>query len=247
MLATSLKPAERVIVAADFMPDTDNRGNVRTKVLALADALEGTGVTLKVNSVLRACGYALIGEIKSRGLKVFADLKLSDIPETLVIDAAFLRQAAPDFVTVMCSTGNASIEALSNFLPITEVLGVTVLTSMDDGDAPDIFGSNRVELAALRLACLAAKSGVDGLVSSPAELRLFKEKLNKYGLSYNTPGIRPKWSVVKGDDQNLDRVMTPAKAIAAGATRIIIGPPITRAENPRDAVLRTIDELAQAH
>lgn len=112
-------PAERLIVAADFKPKPEEcipyglaRNSVRRQVLALADSLKGTGVYLKVNSALRACGYDLIGEIQSRGLRVFADLKLYDIPNTLTDDGILLRETNPGLVTVVCSAGVPAMQAL---------------------------------------------------------------------------------------------------------------------------------------
>ncbi|MDP3961616.1 MAG: orotidine 5'-phosphate decarboxylase / HUMPS family protein, partial [Pseudorhodobacter sp.] len=103
-----LAPAERLIVAADFKPDLlkgNGRSWVRRQVLMLADSLKGTGVYLKTNSILRACGYDLIDEIHNRGLKVFADLKFYDIGETLSTDGALLKEFKPELVTVACIAG----------------------------------------------------------------------------------------------------------------------------------------------
>ena len=239
-----LTPAERLIVAADFKPMASNRKDwVKTQVLALAKSLEGTGVYLKVNSALRACGYGLIGEIQSLGLRVFADLKLCDIGATLAMDGALLQEAKPDIVTAMCVSGVAPLKDLKWALPDTEVLGVTVLTSLNEHDAKALFGQTILG-AVRRLANIAVASEIDGLVMSPAELVQVR---GQYGtLSINTPGIRPSWAMVQGDDQNPDRVMTPAKAIKAGADRIVVGRPIVQAFNPYDAVMQTIAEIEKA-
>ncbi|MFZ1987642.1 MAG: orotidine-5'-phosphate decarboxylase [Minisyncoccia bacterium] len=241
----TLTPAERLIVAADFKPTTPNgKGWAKAKVLALADSLKGTGVYLKVNSALRACGYDLIGEIQSRGLRVFADLKLIDIGETLSTDGVLIREAKPELLTTMCVAGLAAMQALKAELPDTEVLGVTVLTSMNEEDVQRIF-SCRIDEAVLRLADVAMVAGIDGLISSPKEVELLRSYVSR-SLTLNTPGVRPLWSIVKGDDQNPNRVMTPTEAIKVGADRIVVGRPITQAENPHDAVMRTIEEIASA-
>jgi orotidine-5'-phosphate decarboxylase len=91
----------------------------------------------------------------------------------------------------------------------------------------------------------ADEANIDGIVCAPTEAHWVRQNI-KPGMTINTPAIRPAWAVVKGDDQNPDRIMTPAKAIAAGADRIVVGRPIVRAENPYAAVMRTIEEIARA-
>lgn len=236
----SIDPS-RLIVAADFKPDANGIPGVIEKVLALARILEGTGVTIKVNSVLRAVGYGLIGKLHDYDLKVFADLKLNDISATLETDAELLAMYRPDFLTVMCSTGNAAARAVKQTLPTTQVLGVTVLTSLKEEECLDIYGHG-INTSVMSLATLAKKAGLDGVVSSPKELELLVPAFAGK-LSFNTPGIRPEWSVVKSEDQNLDRVMTPRLAMEMGATTCIIGRPITQAASPLEAVQRTLEEM----
>lgn len=249
MLQKPCTPAERLIVAADFKPHPlatkigEDAAEVRGQVLSLARRLKGTGVYLKVNSALRAYGYELIKEIRSYDLKVFADLKLFDIKETLATDGEFLKKWKPELLTVACVAGVVGIQALKAELPETEVLGVTVLTSLSDADTQTVFTCSTEE-AVMRLTRVAADAGIDGLVLSPREAEMLRAEKLGIALSFNTPGIRPSWAIVQGDDQNLERVMTPAKAIKAGADRIIVGRPITQAKNPCDAVMRTIEEIA---
>ncbi len=241
----TLTPAERLIVAADFKPAApDGKDWVRAQVLRLADSLNGTGVYLKVNSALRACGYDLIREIQCRDLRVFADLKLFDIGETLSTDGALLREARPELLTTVCAAGVTAMQMLKAELPDTEVLGVTVLTSLKDADTQAMFTCSTEE-AVIRFAQVAADAKIDGLISSPQEAEALRAKFGML-LSLNTPAIRPTWAIVPGDDQNPDRIMTPAKAIKAGADRIVVGRPIVRAANPYDAVMRTIEEIASA-
>jgi len=251
----TLTPAERLIVAADFKPSKEQIENeaaliapmkvrdwTKKKVLALADSLKGTRVYLKVNSALRACGYGLIDEIHSRGLRVFADLKLIDIGETLSTDGVHIREAKPELLTTMCVSGLTAMQALKVELPDTEILGVTVLTSLKDADTQAIFNCS-IEEAVMRFAQVAAEAKIHGLISSPKQAtKLRSEFGNRFTL--NTPAIRPHWAIVPGDDQNPDEIMTPSKAIKAGADRIVVGRPIVKAEKPYDAVMRTIEEIA---
>ncbi|MDP3763336.1 MAG: orotidine-5'-phosphate decarboxylase [bacterium] len=243
----NLTPPERLIVAADFKPDPEkkeNRNWARRRVLMLADELHGTGVCLKMNSILRACGYHLIHEIQNRGLRVFADLKLCDIGETLATDGVLLREFKPEIVTAMCVSGVGPLKVLKAELPDTEVLGITVLTSLANDDTQAMFTCSTEE-AVLRFAQVATDAKIDGLISSPKEAEALRAKFGVM-LSLNTPAIRPVWAIVPGDDQNPERIMTPAKAIKAGADRIVVGRPIVKAERPRDAAMRTIDEIASA-
>ncbi|MFA6446238.1 MAG: orotidine 5'-phosphate decarboxylase / HUMPS family protein, partial [Candidatus Paceibacterota bacterium] len=176
----TLTPAERLIVAADFKPPQEEQwienglysdqsivcrsriSWVKRQVLALADSLKGTGVNFKLNSPLRACGYNdLIGEIHSRGLRVFADLKLIDIGETLSTDGVLLREAKPELLTTMCVAGLTAIQALKAKLPDTEVLGVTVLTSLTEKETHDIYGAS-IDVVVSRFADLGEEAGLDG-------------------------------------------------------------------------------------
>ncbi len=256
-MKNKLTPAERLIVAADFQPDVVNhpnarsyltagffRNQVRNQALILADKLKGTGVYLKVNSALRACGYELIDEIHHRGLKVFADLKLFDIGKTLSTDGILLREAQPELLTVVCGTGSAAIMALKEQLPSTEVLGVTVLTSLNAMDTQMIHGGD-VPSSVQKLAECGIRSGVDGFICSSKEVGLIKSVAGDQ-VTINTPGIRPTWAIVRGDDQNPERIMTPAMAIKVGATRIVVGRPILDSGKPYDAVMRTIEEISLA-
>lgn len=226
-----LDPADRLIVAAD-----------NVDVMELATRLQGTGVYIKVNSALRERGYPLILQLHELGLRVFADLKLNDIPETLATDGHLLATVAPELVTVMCSAGITAMKSLKAMLPNTELLGVTVLTSMSDSDSLELYGCT-VAGAVMRLALMARAAGIAGLISSAREAPRLREALGDE-LTINTPAIRPVWAKVAGDDQNAARVVTPAEAIRLGADRIVVGRPIVRAADMRDAVLRTLDELA---
>lgn len=239
---TDLDIASRLIVAADFKPDSTGRHGVRAKILGLCRELKDTGVIIKINSILRAWGYGMIEEIHDYGLPVFADLKLNDISETMKIDGELLAEVKPELLTAMCSAGVKGLSALKAVLPHTELLGVTVLTSLEEEDSGEIYGSN-INTAVMKLAKIADRAEIQGLVSSPKELSLLENYFGG-GFSYNTPAIRPRWSMVEGDDQNPARSMTPKEALEARATRIVIGRPIVQAKSPRDAVMRTLEEMA---
>ncbi|HYF10543.1 MAG TPA: orotidine 5'-phosphate decarboxylase / HUMPS family protein [Candidatus Paceibacterota bacterium] len=244
-----LLPSQRLCVAADFKPPPtvapgDRRNYAEKKLLTLADNLTGLGVYLKLNSALRLLGYQILLELHQRGLLSFADLKLFDIDDTLEIDGLFLAGYHPNLLTTVCATGVKGMQKLKAELPSTEVLGVTVLTSLLDSEVNMMF-SCATEEAVLLFAGFAKEAGLDGLVSSAVHVQMLRAGFGTL-MSLNTPAIRPKHTIVPGDGQNPANIMTPTKAIRLGADRIVVGRPITQAPNPREAAIRTIDEIAQA-
>ena len=248
MKAKELRPEERLIVAADFSPkDFGGILGVKKRVIELAQDLEGLGVYIKVNSILRAAGYDLINQLHDLGLKVFADLKIIDIPNTMATDAAMLAEVKPEILTVMACAGIDGMYIVQKNLPNTEVLGVTVLTSLNEEECQALFTCS-TKAGVLKFSRMAQLAGLGGLILSPKELEVVASRV-ELSLSLNTPGIRPIWSIVEGDDQS--RVLTPQQAIENGAKRIVLGRPIVKAcknnkgfpQNPREAVERTLEEI----
>lgn len=236
-----LTPAGRLIVALDFKPE--HTYEIEKTVLDFVERISGTGIVLKINSALRACGYSLAFKLKRLGFPVFADLKLCDIPETLTTDACLMNGfTAPDIVTVMAVAGSKATSTLVKAMPETEVLAVTVLTSMEDDECASIHG-NGTRLSAGRLAEIAIEAGAHGLICSGHEATMLRQSHGDK-ITLNCPGIRPSWVEVKNDDQR--RMMTPLEAIRAGATRIVVGRPITQAPDPLEAVKRIIGEIEEA-
>ncbi|HEY4509909.1 MAG TPA: orotidine-5'-phosphate decarboxylase [Candidatus Paceibacterota bacterium] len=236
--------AERLIVATDYDPRKEGGvWGVRDKVLRMGNSLQGLGVIIKTNSVLRAIGYTLISDLHDQGLQVFADLKLIDSPHTMEIDAVMLAECPPEFVTVMCCAGIEGMGAVQRILgEKTKVLGVTILTSLDEEECQSIFSCS-TKAGVLRFARMAQLAGLKDLILSPQEAEMLRGK-KELVVGLNTPGIRPAWSLVPGDDQR--RIMTPFKAFLAGVDRIVIGRPITESKNPREAVERTLEEIQAA-
>lgn len=239
-----LKPEKRLIVALDFDPQKE--GGLRktySRVLTMGESLAELGVIIKINSILRALGYTLISELQQMGLDVFADLKFIDIPNTMEADARLLAEFQPNIATVMCCAGIDGVRRVQTFLgKTTEVLGVTILTSLGDEGCQDIFSCSP-EDGVKRFAHVAQKAGLPGLILSPQEAAVVRAD-RELTLGLNTPGVRPKWSIVKDDDQA--RVLTIREAFRAGVDRLVIGRPITQADDPRGAVMRTLDEIASA-
>ncbi len=231
---------DRLIVAADFK---GNHYEVYSQVIHLAQELCGTGVYIKVESVLRASEYSLIDVIHEHGLKVVADLKLSGTPETLESDGILLCEHKPEIVTVMCSTEMRAMMDLRNELPDTEILGVTVLTSHTEEYCNRLYRCS-VEEMILRLCVEAENAEIYDVITSGREIAVVKKMFPR--MSVTAALIRPAWPADYMYDQNQRRVTTTTEAIKAGARHVIVGRPITEAINPRDVVHRILDEISNA-
>ncbi|MBU2545057.1 orotidine-5'-phosphate decarboxylase [Patescibacteria group bacterium] len=241
-----LRPEERLIVAADYSPkDFGGTDGVEKMVLKLGHEIGNLGVYIKINSALRATGYGLIRELHNLGLKVLADLKLVDIPNTMKTDGEFLAEFKPEMLTVMCCAGIDGMNAVQKVVgENTEVLGVTILTSLNEEECQGIFTCS-TKAGVLRFARMAKLAGLGSLILAPKEVEVVKDRFELM-LRLNTPGVRPEWHIAGEDDQAKARILTPRKAILAGADRMVMGRPIVKADNPRDAVTRTLDEIEQA-
>ncbi len=195
--------------------------------------------------------YALGGDmvlwLKGAGKKVFLDLKLHDIPNTAANGLCSLLRLRPDILNVHTAGGlrmmKAAAEALHHAaeaqgIPCPKLIGVTVLTSMDAEDWRGLGHTGTIADAVLRRAQLAQEAGLDGVVASPAETAEIRRTCGDDFLIV-TPGIRP--AGVGNDDQR--RVMTPAGAIRAGASQIVVGRAISGASDPRAAAELILKEM----
>ena len=215
----------------------------------LANVLRGSVGGFKIGKQLfTAAGPAMVRELTSRGDRVFLDLKFHDIPNTVAGAVQSAVTTGACMVNVHCSGGSAMMKAaaeaatkaaakLSQQRPL--VIGVTVLTSMTDAALKEIGVETPMLDQVVRLATLAKSSGLDGVVASPQEVRAIRRAC---GAEFQmvTPGIRPADQQGK-DDQA--RTMTPAEAIEAGATYLVIGRPITGAPDPRSAAEQILATL----
>lgn len=226
---------KRVMVALDVQG--------REEALALAKALQGSGCWLKVGMELYAySGPAMIQELKDMGFSIFLDLKLHDIPTTVERAIRGFVQWGVDMINVHCSGGydmmarsaHAVREAGSRLGSVPKVIGVTVLTSMSENQFRQEMGVQRdLPEHVVALAKLAERAGLDGVVASAMEAGEIRRNTESEFLIV-TPGIRPAWS----EAQDQARVLTPHEALAAGSSYLVVGRPITRAEDPRQALDR---------
>jgi orotidine-5'-phosphate decarboxylase len=231
---------DRIIVALD-VPD-------RGSALRLVEQLSGLVGMFKIGSQLFAAeGPALVREIAEAGERVFLDLKFHDIPNTVAGAAESAARLGVSIFNVHALGGidmmRAATDAVKDrgilWMTRPAVLGVTVLTSMDEANLADVGINSDVNSQVVRLATLAREAGLDGVVSSPREIRLIREFVASEGFIILTPGIRPSWSA-SGDQK---RIATPLDAIRDGADFLVIGRAITSSEYPRAAAQRILEEI----
>lgn len=233
---TSFDP--KVIVALDF---ADPRA-----ALDLAQRLDPAQCRVKVGKELfTAAGPAVVEQLVSRGFGLFLDLKFHDIPNTVASACRAAARLGVWMVNVHAFGGRPMLEAAREAVGAgpqsPRLIAVTLLTSMTAADLVDIGVAGSPDEVVSRLAALAKACGLDGVVCSAREAPTLRARCGA-GFSLVTPGIRPADAAV--DDQQ--RVMTPAGAIAAGASYLVIGRPITRAPDPLAALERINREIAGA-
>lgn len=225
-----------IIVALDFP--------TRDAALALAAQLDPALCRIKVGKELfTRCGPQIVEALQAKGFEVFLDLKFHDIPNTTAMAVQAAAELGVWMVNVHCSGGLRMMVACREMLdkasgPKPLLIGVTVLTSMEQSDLADIGLDLAPQQQVLRLAGLAAQAGLDGLVCSAHEAQALKNTYMQ--LQLVTPGIRPAGS--NADDQR--RILTPAEAIEAGSDYLVIGRPIAQASDPAQALAAVVAELA---
>ena len=230
-----VKPSDRIFVALDT---TDLNG-----ALTLGRSLKGLIGGVKVGKeFFTALGPEGVRAVSELGLPVFLDLKFHDIPATVAGAVKAALALKPFILNVHASGGaammRAAVDAAGNNADRPLVLAVTVLTSMGDDDLAAAGIPNTAANQVLRLAKLAKDSGVDGVVCSALEAESLRAQLGD-DFKLVVPGIRPEWA--GANDQK--RIVTPSDAVALGADYLVIGRPITGAEDPAEAAMRITDEL----
>ena len=224
-----MQATDRIIVAIDR--------SSRDEILRLADALHGSVGLLKIGlQAFVTNGPSIVREVQDRGAKVFLDLKIHDIPNTAQHAVAEAVKLGVEMVTVHAAGGTWMLRACAS--DATLVLGVTILTSLDDAELAHIGFTGSALANAIRLAKLAQASGLRGVVASAHEIAAIREECGSE-LRIVVPGIRPEGSDA-GDQR---RTKTPAAAIAAGADYIVVGRPVTDARDPRAAAMAIVDSL----
>jgi orotidine-5'-phosphate decarboxylase len=214
----------KIIVALDYAREAD--------ALAFANKVDPTLCRLKVGKELFTVGGpACVAKLVDKGFDVFLDLKFHDIPNTVASACKAAAELGVWMLNVHALGGRAMLtaarEALEGVAKRPKLIAVTVLTSMGAEDLHEMGVQEEPQQMVLRLARLAQASGLDGVVCSAQEAAMLRRELG-IGFCLVTPGIRPAQAAL--DDQV--RVMTPSDAIFMGANYLVIGRPITRAEDP---------------
>lgn len=230
----SLDIRERVIIALD-VPDVSSARHV-------VDSLGDAGAFYKIGYELAFVGgLALAQQLVAEGKKVFLDLKLHDIPNTIEKGVSQIAKMGMTFLTVHAYPQTLAAAARGAAGSPLRILGVSVMTSMDDADLAAAGYAFGVSALVPRRAQQTLEAGCHGLICSAVDLQGVRATVGR-GLTLITPGIRPAGSAI-GDQK---RVMTPAEAMAAGADHLVIGRPITAAPDAKAAMLAILDEIAAA-
>jgi orotidine-5'-phosphate decarboxylase len=224
--------ADKIIVALDVPTKKD--------ALRLVGRLRPEISFFKIGLQLYAAeGPEIVRAVLSTGAKVFLDLKLYDIPNTVARAVESANELGVELLTIHLSGGGEMIRAAAEAKKgQMSLLGVTVLTSSTEATLREIGISGKTDDQVLRLAKLSVENGIDGVVASPHEIKRLREKFGDK-IKIVVPGVRPTWA--EAGDQK--RTMTPREAIKAGADYLVIGRPISAHKNPREALEKILQEL----
>lgn len=231
---------DRLIVALDV----STMDAMKSIVSSLGDSVSFYKVGMEL---FYAEGDQTVRYLQDQGKHVFLDLKLHDIPNTVAHGVSSLTRLGANLITIhgqggpimMKAAAQAARESAEQLgIERPKLLAITVLTSFDDEAWTSIGGQLPISDQVIRLAKLAKESGMDGVVCSALEAKMIREACGPNFLIV-TPGIRPSFAAT--NDQK--RIATPASALADGASRLIIGRPITQAANPQEAVRLIIEEM----
>ncbi len=239
---------EHLIVSLDL--------NDLQKIKEIVGQLKGLVNFYKIGAIpFTYFGIEVIRFLKGDGNRIMLDLKYHDIPNTVARACEGAMAMGVDFLTLHTSGGFSMLEeAVKATLIVSDIkkiekpklLGITVLTSIDEAYFKDLYGDLKRNLKeqVIFLAQLARSAGLDGVVASPKEIGVIRKECGK-DFMIVTPGIRPKDQAVDADDQA--RFMTPKDAMKAGADYIVIGRPIVKAAAPREAAEKIIKEIEDGY
>lgn len=236
-MSSSGRMLDRLIVALD-VPSAQAARQIVSRI-GHAAGFYKVGLQL-----FTAEGPDLVRELVGAGHKIFLDLKLHDIPNTVSHAVKSAVAIGAHMLTVHAAAGSDALQAAAEAAGgRLALLGVTVLTSFSDEDLRETGVSSPVSEQVLSLASLAQSTGCAGVVTSPRETALVRKSLGPNLIIVN-PGVRPASAGSGKDDQ--ERTATPAQAIQAGATYIVVGRPITQAQDPAKAAAQIVLEMEQA-
>lgn len=239
------KAAAKLFVALDVATPDEAR--------QIVTELKDYGVGFKIGlQLFVAAGSSFVRELTDAGARIFLDLKFHDIPNTVAAASVEAARLGVYIFNLHAAGGREMMErTAASVREIVEcegceqpkIIAVTVLTSADEKTLGEIGVQNSPDEQVVRLARLTKSCGLDGVVASPLEISAIRENCGEDFLIV-TPGIRLQ-SAISGDDQK--RVLTPAQAVRAGADFLVVGRPILRAENRRQAVENVLAEIESAN
>ena len=240
----SIQPKDRIVVALDV--------ETPAQALALVERLRGLVGMFKIGKQLfTAAGPDIVRQVIGLGEKVFLDLKFHDIPNTVASAGVEAARLGVSIFNVHALGGSAmmrstvdAMNAAAEREKITKpvILAVTILTSHDQASLHEIGLEQSIQEQVIRLAQLANQAGINGVVASPLEIAPLRAAIANPNFVILTPGVRPAGAAL--NDQK--RVMTPGEAVKAGADYLVIGRPITSADNPAAAAQKISEEIEQA-
>ena len=237
---SNFKPSERILCALD----TTNVEEAAILAGELSPHVGGIKLGLEFFGANGPQGFL---EVAKANRNIFLDLKLHDIPNTVAKTIHALMPLRPKIMTIHTAGGSAMMKAASEAATLAAknegcerpiIVGVTILTSLDNEDIEAIGFQNKVSMQVVKLARLAKESGLDGVVCSPHEIKLIKESCGA-DFKLVVPGIRPAGS----DTGDQKRVMTPEEAVSLGADYLVIGRPITKSDNPAQSAQLIANEI----
>jgi len=226
--------ADKIIVALDVA--------TKKEALALVEQLREQISFFKIGLQLyTAEGPGIVRDVLATGAKVFLDLKLHDIPNTVERAVGSAGQLGVHMLTIHLCGGEEMIRAaVAARKTNLSILGVTALTSADQQTLRQVGISDEIHDHVLRLAKLGVEARIDGLVASAHEVKMLRAEFGTK-TKLVVPGIRPSWS--EAGDQ--ERVMTPREALGSGADFLVIGRPIIAHSSPREAIGKILDEIGR--
>lgn len=240
----SADKACKIIVALDDM-------NLE-EVVNFAQRARGLAGTLKVHDFLDRNSSASVTFLKDLGFKVWPDLKLLEPPNKIQGRMAPYVERGADFLTISCFAWEKSMRAAAVVKQNTKLLGVGILSHLDEQDAREMLGFpviakprySVIRALTQRFALKAAECGLDGMVCAPAELKYLAELNLPSSFIKVVTNVRPHGVRLAGDDQNLQRSATPRRALEMGADYIVVGSPITKSKDPIAALREILIEIS---
>lgn len=237
--------SERLIVSVDTKIDASSQQTPHEQAFSylhnICRELQGLEVTLKVNTIARILGAVAVEFIHDQGLPCFLDLKLFDIGHTIENDISWIDCYKPSILTISERISPTVLKRVQQKLPTTLVLPVGPLTDMEDRDFAhfnEIDRRSAVKNFFLRV----QRCGLKGVICAPIDIGSAPPAFAQNAV-FVTPGVKPHWSL---RDDNSANSLTPAMAIAAGASAVVVGRGIIDAVDIREAAERTIEEVEQA-